>query len=51
MLVVFGISCTDAVQGARDFLVEDHLLNGVEDCYIFFVINMAVAEVMRMSIE
>ena len=51
MLVVFGISCTDAVQEVRDFLVEDHLLNGIEDCYIFFDINMAVAEVTRMFRE
>ena len=50
MLVVFGISCMDAVQ-ARDFLVKDHLLHGIEDCYIFFVLNMAIAEVMRMFRE
>ena len=51
MLVVFGISCTGAVQEVRDFLVQDHLLNGVQDCYVFFVINMAIAEVMRMFRE
>ena len=30
MLVVFGIPCMDAVQEARDFLVKDHLLHGID---------------------
>ena len=51
MLVVFGIQCTDAIQEAREFLVEDYLLHGIEDCHIFFVFNMAIAEVMRMFRE
>ena len=51
ILVVFNISCMDAVQETRDFLVNDHLLHGIEDCYIFFVFNMAIAEVMRMFRE
>ena len=51
MLVVFGIPCMDAVHEARNFLVKDHLLHGNKDCYIFFVFNLAIAEVMRMFRE
>ena len=48
MLIVFGIDCRDAVEEARERLVQDHLLNGIEDCYIFFVLNTAISVVMRI---
>ena len=48
MLVVFGIDCRDATEEARECLVQDHLLNGIEDSYIFFVFNTAIAVVMRI---
>ena len=48
MLVVFGIDCKEATEEARECLVQDHLLNGIEDSYIFFVFNTAIAVVMRI---
>ena len=33
---------------ARECLVQDHVLNGIEDSYIFFVFNTAIAVVMRI---
>ena len=48
MLVVFGIDCKEATMEARECLVQDHLLNGIEDSYIFFVFNPAIAVVMRI---
>ena len=48
MLIYFGVSYGDAMKEARVILSNGPLVYGVEVCYIFFIVNMAVADTMRI---